>query len=129
MKIGSYEIQVPFVTTSSDKVKIIRELASPKPGQKAIDLGSGDGRIIIELARSGIETYGFEFNAALVEKAKRKIVDAKLESLAHAVVKDFWKENLGGFDIIYIYGMKSIMGRLQEKLQHEMKPEAKFISN
>ena len=53
MKIGDYEIQVPYVTTSSDHIKTILALADMQPTDTLVDLGSGNGRVILEFAKKG----------------------------------------------------------------------------
>lgn len=128
MKIGGYEIQVPFVTTSSDSLKTVIELANFQPGQKAVDLGSGNGRVALELAKAGVEVWGYEIKPELVQRAKTRAEDLRLANI-HFHVSDFWNVSLADFDVIYIYGMGSIMGRLEKKLAVEMKPGARFISN
>ncbi|TSA46497.1 SAM-dependent methyltransferase, partial [bacterium] len=55
-----------FVPTHRDKVKKIIELAHVQPGEKAVDLGSGDGRILIALAQAGADAHGFEINPLLI---------------------------------------------------------------
>jgi cyclopropane fatty-acyl-phospholipid synthase-like methyltransferase len=128
MNIGGYEIQVPFVTTSSDSLKTILEFAG-EPGQKAVDLGCGDGRVVLELAKHGFAVSGYEIKEALVERAKQRIREAGLTETAHVFLKDFWTVDLSDFDIVYIYGMSTIMGRLEKKLEEELKPGVKVISN
>ena len=133
MKIGSYELQVPFVTTASDKVKTITELAdfppSLIPQTQAIDLGSGDGRILLELAKKGFLTTGYEIKKPLVERTLQRITDAGLQERITLYHKSFWDADLSSFDLIYIYGMGSIMGRLEKKLLQEVKPGTKIITN
>ncbi len=129
MQIGGYEINIPFVTTSSEHVKTIIELANITQGQKIIDLGSGDGRMVIAFAKAGGNVDGFEFKPHLAEKSRRRITDAKLQETATIYEKSFWDVDLSSYDIIYIYGMQSIMERLEEKLFRELHPGAKFISN
>lgn len=128
MKIGDYEIQVPFVTTSSDSLKTILEFAG-EPGQRVVDLGCGDGRVVLELAKAGFIVTGYEIKEPLVQRARERIHEAGLQQNAHAFHKDFWEADLSSFDIIYIYGMSTIMGRLEKKLEEECKPGAKIISN
>lgn len=129
MKIGSYEINVPFVTTSSDKLKTLHKLVDIAKGQSAVDLGSGDGRIVLEFAKQGAIVHGYEFQTALVSKAKQRIKDANLEDKIIIFEKSFWDVSLTNYDLVYIYGMNSIMGRLEQKLESELKPGSKFISN
>jgi Xaa-Pro aminopeptidase len=56
----------PFVLTGSRTVKTMTALANIQPGEKAADLGSGDGRILIAIARAGAEAHGYEINPFLV---------------------------------------------------------------
>ncbi len=128
MKIGNYELQVPFVTTSSDSLDTVIEFADIKSGKRAIDLGSGDGRVALELTKHGFEVVGIEHNEELVARARARATDLNLSNISF-LNTDFWNYELSDFDVIYIYGMGSIMGRLEEKLQKEMQPHARFISN
>lgn len=128
MKIGSYELQVPFVTTSSDSLKTIIDLADFQPGKKAIDLGSGDGRVALELAKHGFDVVGIEHNEDLVLRASSRAASLGLTSITFHTA-DFWNYDISPFDVLYIYGMGSIMGRLEKKLDNEMKKDARFISN
>ena len=41
-------------------------------GKKAVDLGSGDGRMVIELAKLGYEAHGYEINPLLVWQSRHK---------------------------------------------------------
>lgn len=129
MKIGNYELQVPFVTTSTDNLKTVIELADVKKGMRVADLGSGDGRVVLEFARHGGIVDGFEIKPELVERARQRVIDAGLYEKVKIFDESFWDVNLSQYDIIYIYGMNSIMGRLEQKLMSEMKPGAIFISN
>jgi len=45
------ELQVPFIPSPVDVVEVMLELARPRAGELLIDLGSGDGRILIEVAK------------------------------------------------------------------------------
>jgi len=104
-------------------------LSKVKPNQKVADLGSGDGRLVIAFAHSGAKVHGFEINPLLIQKSRTNIKKAKLENKAQIHLKSFWTANLSQYDIIYIYGMQHIMKRLEKKLQKELKPGAKIISN
>lgn len=129
MKVGSYEIQVPFVTTSTDNLKIIMQLVSPLPGKRVIDLGSGDGRVVLEFAKEGAIVHGCEIKEELVIRSRERIAKAGLDEFAKIYHKSFWEVDLALYDIVYIYGMRSILGKVEKKLEKELKPGALFISN
>jgi protein-L-isoaspartate O-methyltransferase len=128
MKIGNYELQVPFVTTATDTVKDLLILVENQKIHHALDLGSGDGRVIIELAKHGIPVTGFEIKEPLVTRTKQRIEQLRLTNM-QVFQKDFWEEDIAAFDLIYIYGMSTIMGRLEEKLEKEANTGTIVITN
>lgn len=121
-------IRIPYFQTSRYRVETMVELAEIKPGQKAADLGSGDGRIVIAFALHGIDMHGYETDPELKKLSEENI---KKENLTNATIigKDFWDENLAGYDIICCYPMPTIMGRLEKKLKEELKPGTKILLN
>jgi len=120
---------LPFVPSSEERLKTMVALAAVLPGQKAADLGSGDGRIVIALAKEGAEAHGFEIDYRLAKEARKKIHEEGLENRAFIHQQDFFKADLGDFDILTVYGITSIMGPLEGKLRSELKPGARVISN
>lgn len=122
-------MQVPYVPSSQEKVEMMASIASVKPDEKSLDLGSGDGRVVIAMAKRGAEAYGYEISINLVNLARENIKIAGLEGKAFIEEKDYWQEDLSSFDIVTIYGMTSVMERLEGKLQNELKPNSRVISN
>ncbi|MCW8965184.1 MAG: class I SAM-dependent methyltransferase, partial [Candidatus Pacearchaeota archaeon] len=96
-------------------------------GDKMVDLGSGDGRIVIAFAKKGIEAHGYEINPILVLYSKYKIRKLKLNN-AKIFWKSFWKANLDSYDIIVLFQYKSLMNKIYFKLKKELKKSAKIIS-
>jgi ribosomal protein L11 methylase PrmA len=98
-------------------------------GKTAVDIGCGDGRIVIALAKAGAQAYGYEINPILVWYAKRKIRKEKLEQRATVLWKSFWSVDMSRFDIVVVFGIPHIMRRLEEKLQKELVPGSLVVSN
>ena len=118
-----------YVPTSNEKVEKMVNLLDIKPGQLAADLGAGDGRLVIALAKAGAKAYGYEINPFLVSLAKKNIKKAGLEDKAFVYLKSLWSQNLRGFDAVAVYGMRHMMGKLEKKFESELKPGAKIASN
>lgn len=55
----------PYVPTKSADIKSALELLDLKPNEVLIDLGAGDGRVMIAAARRGWQTVGYEINPIL----------------------------------------------------------------
>src|SRR5581483_6197749 len=64
---------IPYFQTSRYRVKAMIELAEIQPGEKAADLGCGDGRISIALAQAGAITTAYELDDKLIDIAKQNI--------------------------------------------------------
>ena len=118
----------PFEPTSDKKVKKMIRLAKIKKGDKAVDLGSGDGRIVIALAKAGAEAHGYEINPFLVLLSKYKIKRAGLKGKAFIHWKNFWKISFRKYDVIMMFQFKTIMHRLEKKLKKELKPKSRVVS-
>jgi cyclopropane fatty-acyl-phospholipid synthase-like methyltransferase len=118
-----------YVKTTDEKTNKILELLEIKFGQKTADLGAGDGRLVIAMAKKGAIAYGYEINPFLVYIGKRRIRDSKLNKTAFMHCKNLWHEDVGDFDAIVVYGMKHMMGLLERKLDKELKPGAKVVLN
>ena len=97
--------------------------------KKAADLGSGDGRLVIALARAGVEAHGYEINPFLVLLARKNIKKAGLENKAFVYFKNFWLEDLGKFDAVIVYGMKHMMKKMEKKFEKELRPGTQIVSN
>jgi hypothetical protein len=120
---------VPFVPSRKKAINNILQLAQIKPGEKTVDLGSGDGRIVVTLAQKGAVVTGYEINPVLVIISRIIIRRSGLSKLAHVYFQNFWNKNLSGFELVTIYGLPKIMDRLETKLDNELKPGARVISN
>jgi len=118
-----------YVPTKKEKIEKIIRLAEIKPEEKAVDLGSGDGNLVIALAGAGAEAHGYEVSPVLVCKSRKNIQKAGLEGKAFIHWGNFWRADLSEFDIVIVYGMKHVMKRLEEKLRKELRQDARIVSN
>ncbi len=117
-----------FAASSPKRVESIIQLADVYPGQKVADLGSGDGRVVIALAKAGAETVGIEVNPWWVLQSRLTIKKEGVEDKAEILNKNFWDHDLSPYDVVVVYGIGYIMPRLEKKFDKELKPGAKVIS-
>ena len=118
----------PYVPSDLAKVDAMMELADLGPGKVAADLGSGDGRIVIAIAKTGAEAHGYEISPLLVSLSKAKI---KKLGLKNATIhgESFWDSDLSKFDVIFMYQLPYVMQKLEQKFISSLKPNAVIISN
>ncbi|MDZ4229945.1 MAG: prepilin-type N-terminal cleavage/methylation domain-containing protein, partial [Candidatus Veblenbacteria bacterium] len=118
----------PFLPTSRRKLVTLLKLAALAPGARAVDLGSGDGRIVAALAQAGFEVTGYEVNPLLVWWSRWRLWRQGL-GWSTVRLKDFWSANLAEVDLVVVFGIGSMMPRLAAKLVVELKAGAVVISN
>lgn len=120
---------VPFVTSPPTVVAAMLDLAAIRPGEKLIDLGSGDGRIVLEAARRGASAEGVEIDAELVDRARRRAELESLQGRAKFQRGDLFEAVLRGADIVTLYLLTSVNQRLRPKLLTELRPGARVVSH
>ena len=118
-----------YIPTKRKTVEKMINLADIKPGDVAVDLGSGDGRLVIALAKAEAEAHGYEINPLLVLLARHNIRKSGLKNRAFIHFKNFWKEDFSRFNVVMIFGIGFAMKFLEQKLKKELKPGSRIVSN
>jgi len=108
--ISGFLFGAPFWSTDKKTLRKMIEFAKVKLGEKVVDLGSGNGKIVIEFAKlpDVKESHGFEINPLLVFSSRRKIKKLNLEEKAFIHWKNFWKQDLSD-DIVILTGDLTFM--------------------
>ncbi len=117
----------PFVPARQEWVKEAVRLAGVKPGEIVIDLGSGDGRLLVAAA-AGAKVVGYEINPYLVLVSRLRLLAAGKSKSFRVVWGDYRKADLHQADVVFIYSVTGALALLDEKLRREMKPGARLIS-
>lgn len=99
-------------------------------GKKDIvyDLGSGDGRMLLESAKKGAQTRGWEINPFLVAWTR---IAAKRYGISKNVTvyyQTYQKANLKDATVIFLYNMPAFLPALEKKFHTELKPGTKIFS-
>ena len=110
----------PYAPSKQKAINQMITFAVEMQAKRVADLGAGDGRIIIELAKQGIEAHGYEINPLLVLLARKNIKKNHLENKAKIYWKSFWKADFSQYDVVCIYPIGYIMNRLGKKLEIEI---------
>jgi hypothetical protein len=123
---------------------------TPRPPRVVVDLGSGDGRVVVAMAQRGYEAHGIEFNPWLVAWSRAAALGAGVSpalsalrgrwgvsgvnqqdgvGLASFVCGNMWGAELSRADAVVIYGVEQLMPRFGAKLQAEARPGTVVLSN
>ncbi len=116
----------PFIPNNPKKLASLLNLLKQKYGlehfKKAVDLGSGDGRVVVFITKNGINCDGVELNKILYNISKGKLKKEKIESKSAIFNQDLFKKNINEYDLVILWQSPQIMKRLKNKLTKELKP-------
>ncbi len=115
----------PYVPTFSKDLHQIFSTIKLKKQAKVIDLGSGDGRMLLIAAKKGYHAIGYELNPILWAVSKwrlRKYPNAKVR------LGNFWSADVKDADLVFCFLATKYMPRLEKKLSKEMKQGSYFVS-
>ncbi|MBI2633352.1 MAG: hypothetical protein HYW78_03105 [Parcubacteria group bacterium] len=118
-----------FLPTHRATVETMIALLEIHQGMKTADLGSGDGRIVIAMAKAGAEARGYEVSPLLVWLSRRAIKKERLSESAFIHWESFWQCDFSQYDAVFVFGIGYIMKDLEKKLRNELKPGARVVSH
>ena len=121
---------VPYVPTPQEVVEEMLNIASVGSSDFLIDLGSGDGRIVITAAQQyGTRGMGVELNPALVERSKRAAAEAGVADRVAFVLGDLFDTDIRQATVITMYLLPEVNLRLRPRLFEELKPGTRIVSH
>jgi len=124
------QVRAPFITTPEDVVERMLALAGTGPGDYVVDLGSGDGRIVIAAAKlHGAHGLGVDIDSRMVEISRENARRAGVSGLAAFEERDVFATDLSRATVVTIYLLPSLIDRLQPKLMDELRPGARIVSH
>ncbi|MCA9391880.1 class I SAM-dependent methyltransferase [candidate division WWE3 bacterium] len=118
----------PFVPSRDSVISSMIEELGLGSGINVVDIGSGDGRVVIALAKAGYNAHGIEINPYLVIKSRLKVMLQRRKN-ARIHWGDMWAYNLSSYDCIVLYGIGRIMDDLEKKLMNECRSGTLVLSN
>lgn len=121
--------EVPFITSPDNVTLEMLSSAGVKRGDHVIDLGSGDGRIVILAARRFEATgLGVEIDPTLVEKSKANARNAGVADKVEFRVQDLFKTDLAPATVITMYLLPEVNLQLRPALL-ALKPGTRIVSH
>ena len=120
---------VPFITTPDNVTLAMLEIAKVGPQDFVLDLGSGDGRIVITAARRfGARGLGVEIVPELVERSRKAAAAAGVASRALFREQDLFKTDLSPASVITLYLLPEVNLQLRPKIL-KLRPGTRIVSH
>ena len=121
--------EIPFITTPDNVTLEMLRLAGVGPRDHVIDLGSGDGRIVIVAAqRFGASGLGVEIVPELVQRSRENARNAGVEGRVEFREQDLFKTDLSPASVITLYLLPEVNLQLRPALL-ALKPGTRVVSH
>jgi SAM-dependent methyltransferase len=120
----------PFVPTEESDVTRMLKLADLRDGDVVFDLGSGDGRIVLEAARmkAGVRGRGIEMDEKLVNESRATAHASRLGDRVQFVHQNAFDADLKEATVITMWLWPEVMHMLRPKILAEAKPGTRVIT-
>jgi SAM-dependent methyltransferase len=125
---ASPRIDVPFEPTPHLVVDAMLRLAKVGPGDLLIDLGSGDGRIVIAAARRGATGLGVEIVPELVEQSRANARAAGVAARVEFREQDLFRTDLARATVVTMYLLPEVNLQLRPRLL-ALAPGTRLVSH
>jgi SAM-dependent methyltransferase len=127
-EIGQPGKDVVWVPTPLELVDTMLSIAEVTPDDFVIDLGSGDGRLVIKAAKRGACALGIEYNPDLVEISRRSADIEGVSNRAEFIEADLFEYDFSNATVITMFLLPELNIQLRPRLL-ELKPGTRIVSN
>ncbi|XP_073347610.1 ATP synthase subunit C lysine N-methyltransferase isoform X2 [Pagrus major] len=121
------KVCLPFVPATTAQVENVLRMLRARSGT-LVDIGSGDGRIVIAAAKHGFQASGFELNPWLVWYSRLKAWREGVHRSTSFHISDLWKVSFAQYSNVVIFGVPQMMEQLELKLATELPSTAKVVA-
>jgi len=120
----------PYVPSPTSVVADMLTLAEVGPKDFVIDLGSGDGRIILTAAKVfGARGFGVDIDAKLVKEANESARQQGIADRANFSIQDLFKTDIRKATVLTMYLLPNTVNMLKDKLLGELSPGTRILSH
>lgn len=128
-EVPSTHSDVPYVPTPQVTVDEMLRLAGVGPKDFVMDLGSGDGRIVVTAAKKfGARGMGVDLDFNLVIQSEESARQAGVQDRVKFLVQDLFKTDLSPATVITMYLLPGVTRRLRPLLL-DLKPGTRIVSH
>ena len=119
-------VGAPYLPTLQPQVETALKLAQLKPGQTLLELGCGDGKVMIAAAKQGIKTVGYELNPLLALFAWART--RRHRKLVKVIWGNFWRREWPHAEAVFVFLLPKYMSKLDKKIVQYSSHNVKLVS-
>src|SRR6185436_19064853 len=126
---SAWAADVPYVPTPQDVVERMLQIAQVGPSDYLIDLGSGDGRIVVTAAsKFGARGFGVDLNPERIRESNENARKANVTDRASFYQRNLFETDLSQATVITMYLLPRVNLELRPKLL-ELRPGTRLVSH
>ena len=127
---GRPKLDAPNVASDLRVVDAMLGMAEVRPDDQVVDLGSGDGRILIAAARSlGARGLGVDIDPARIRESTANARAAGVTGLVTFRREDLFQTPIAQADVLTLYLTEEVNLRLRPRILAQMRPGARVVSH
>jgi hypothetical protein len=112
-------VGAPYVPSKKHDIERLFSEFNLRKGSVVVDLGCGDGKVLLAAAKSGLQPVGYELNPFLWLIAKLRL---RKYPKTKVIWGNYWAADLSKASLIFIFSAAPFMDRLYEKLRDQLRP-------
>lgn len=116
----------PYLPTLSPQVTAALELSELQKGQRLLELGCGDGKVLIAAAQAGATAVGYELNPILACIAWART--RRYRSQVQVKWGNFWRADWPVTDVIFVFLLPKYMAKLDTKIVQSAHKPVRLVS-
>jgi SAM-dependent methyltransferase len=128
-ELNAQQLDVPYVPTPERVVEKMLDMAQVGPGDYVIDLGSGDGRIVIAAAKRGAYGHGIDLDPRRIREARKNAINAGVEDKVIFMEGNIFNADFSRASVVTMYLLNSVNIQLRPHLLKNLKPASRLVSH
>lgn len=125
----SQNLDVPYVPTPQPVVERMLDVANVQPCDYVIDLGSGDGRIVIAAAKRGASGHGIDLDPKRIAEARENATEAGVDDQIIFKQENIFDTDFSRASVITMYLLPTVNLKLRPRLLSQLEPGTRVVSH
>jgi precorrin-6B methylase 2 len=123
------DLDVPYVPTPENVVERMLDLTDVESSDYVIDLGSGDGRIVIAAAKRGANGHGIDLDPQRIAEARENAKNKGVDDQIMFMEANIFDTDFSEASVITMYLLPSVNKKLRPKLIEKLQPGTQVVSH
>lgn len=124
------QLDVPYVPTPQEVVDRMLQMAAIKPNELVMDVGCGDGRMVVTAAQKyGARGLGYDINPERIKEARDNAQKARVTDKVEFRLGNLFDVDISKANVLAMYLLESVNQKLKPKILGTMQPGTRIVSH